>query len=843
MALKPTIVSPGVELFEYDDSVRASIPAGTTVFIPGFAPQGPTEEVSYVSSIEDFEQTFGYPTNPAERYFYRTVANVLASSATVAVSRLPYGKGEGDIKSPQYTVLGYPALGYAIAESDGAVSYAKLTKFTEGSTVADILDEETGNIKTYVKGSATFLVGEPVQFNISLEQYYAFLNGQALTATGVDTTKEFGWSETITEDFSSVDVSGLGKFAFLALNIAKTVTNDEYEGFYIGLSDNAFSDPGHESTEGYGAITKLKTLTTLSDDGSGLTGADYVSIPAERLDFKLSSTSKGCVSQIMQESINSFDISGAQWNDTLNVGIFKIRQSTGNGDALKLAAIINNGYNASFEAGRKTTSKYTSTAVDFFIENVSKNDGPLNFYVNPYLSGALTARGLNTDGTPKIKIRVLANQLASIAPSTTDATVESLMAAAAGIDKATVDGLLADSAKVKAADALYPIGLYAKADNASKLIGNVPGKVSNALRLIANEEIYNIDLVLEAGLGTIYVGAKDVETNEDGTGSIFDDTKLIKGVTDLRTGKSTISADAQTVIDNFRSVQNAFLSIACSQQDGGRGDLLFIGDSIRHIAVEGKSNKIETQFGMPLVNSQYTEADNVKQSFSTSIYWPLRHLFDGVATSYMMVAPHWLKYADLNTGTQYWAPSSGAIAAAMAATDAKFGPWQAAAGATNGVIPNTLDISFDTNQRQRDDLYKISLNSIVASPRSGTMIYGIRTFIKKDSVFDQVTCRRTFLYLAKILRDTARSFLFEGNTDYTRLMVTNTLDPVFQSLVNQRALYSYVLICDSRNNTEQVIDEGNMEIAAYASPVRTAERILIGVHATRSGIIVTEYDQ
>ena len=70
MITKPTILSPGVELVEVDDSLRASIPYGTTVLIPGFANTGPSDEIVSVSSIDDFVQIFDYPTNAAERYFY-----------------------------------------------------------------------------------------------------------------------------------------------------------------------------------------------------------------------------------------------------------------------------------------------------------------------------------------------------------------------------------------------------------------------------------------------------------------------------------------------------------------------------------------------------------------------------------------------------------------------------------------------------------------------------------------------------------------------------------------------------------------------------------------------------
>lgn len=811
MAITPTIVSPGIEIREYDRSIRATISGSTTVWIPGFAAQGPTSEVSYISSLEDFETMFGLPTNAAERYFYATVSQVLQSAATVAVTRLPYGEDEGDTTSPQYTILAYPAAGVALKqdEDDDSISYSAITKFSDKSDVEG------------AEGSATFLIGEPTQFNISLEQYYKLLNGQALTGDG-----EFTWNDTMGS--SGTTLADLGKYAFFTVNIGKTVTNDQYEGYYLGLSDNAFSDPG----EGYEAIKRLKTVTSLPvNTSTGLTDSDYTSIPEERLDFKLSAETKGCISQIMQESINDFDISSPLYNDTLNFGLFKVREST-SGDALKLSGVFMAGFNAALEYGRKTTSKLSTSAVNFFVGDIAsdKTSQVFSVFVNPYLSGEINSRGLNTDGTPKIKVRVLSDRLASKAADVTtaeaDATAADILALPAGIDTAALTAVTS----VKKADALYPIGLYAQSNNASKIIGNVPAKVKTALNLISNEELYDIDIIVEGGLGTIYVGAQDTADHK-----FFDDTKLISGVTKMRTGKSTLDESADTVINNFKAVQNAFLTLATSQQDGGRGDVFFIGDGLRQISVEGKDNKIEKKYGMILDG-------DVKHSFSTSIYWPHRHLFNGLATSYMAVYPQFIKLTDPKSTTLFWAPSSGAVARKLAGTDALYGPWQAAAGLNNGTLPDVIDISYTTNQRQRDDLYKISLNTIVSSPSAGITIWGIRTMVKKSSAFDQIPCRRTFLYLEKILRDTTKQFLFEGNTSFTRERVVTVLKPVFDAVVNARGIYDYVLICDQRNNTDSVIDEGFMQVDFYASPVRTAERILINATATTSGTIITEYD-
>lgn len=113
MALNSTLGSPGIEIREIDNSIRIDANTSTTVFVPGYASQGPVEEVMSIGSLGDFELIYGKPSNGAERYFYYTVKALLdkgGSGIRVLTSRLPYGAGAGDGVSDAYTLLAYPAV-------------------------------------------------------------------------------------------------------------------------------------------------------------------------------------------------------------------------------------------------------------------------------------------------------------------------------------------------------------------------------------------------------------------------------------------------------------------------------------------------------------------------------------------------------------------------------------------------------------------------------------------------------------------------------------------------------------------------------------------------------------
>jgi phage tail sheath protein FI len=169
----------------------------------------------------------------------------------------------------------------------------------------------------------------------------------------------------------------------------------------------------------------------------------------------------------------------------------------------------------------------------------------------------------------------------------------------------------------------------------------------------------------------------------------------------------------------------------------------------------------------------------------------------------------------------------------MAATDGTYGPWYAAAGLRRGVINGVLDYALSPSVTQRTDLYKICINSVPKIPNYGVTIWGIRTMSKKDSAFDQNTCRRTFLYMEKKVKQTLRYYIFEPNTSYTRLQIYNDIYPFLEKVKNNGGIYSYTLVCDTTNNTPDVINNGDLAVSIAAAPTRTAENIVVEFTANK----------
>lgn len=765
------INSPGVSIVEKDISLRLNQPAGTTVYVTGFADQGPTDEITSPSSVTEFESIYGQPTNAAERYFNHSVRSAFNSSANLLVNRIPWGADAGEGFGSKVGVLAYPVVALS--------SNSDYTSTSAASSYA-------------ASGLVSYVLGEPTQYNISKSEYLSILNGDT-----------FSWaSSAANSTFGSL--STLGKAGLLVFNKSQTSIDNKYQGYYLGVSDNTNINPA----SAFNAIKKIKSVTS----NPGSTGStDYTSIPRSRLAFALTASpafgnnpANNSISQIMEEKITSYDTSGHGFDDTLNIGVFKLRQSVFLADATTLDFVLEEGYNASIGYSRQIFNENGGPPQNFFLETVVNQNSPnIQVLVNPYISKALSRVVLNSDGTPTNKIRVMSDQLVEGLAN------GDILAAEAGF---TSSGAVAALAYLSTkADALYAVGAYSEAytsGDEAKKIGRLPAKLERSLDRIRNDEVYDIDIIIEAGLGTVWAGTEN---------DFYFDDRTASGVNALRTS-STVLTDT-SARDSYMTIYNQFALLAGPPNNGGRGDMIFIADPIRQILVTGPNNKV---------------IQDPTKNFTVDVYWALRHQFELCNTSYATVPCNWVKVYDTYSSQNVWVPPSGFLASLMAAADSNIGPWSAAAGYDRGVLRGAVDVAFTPNQRQRDDMYKINLNAITQFQGQGISVFGQKTLSRMPSAFDRVNVRRLFLYLEKATKKTVKFFVFEPNSVFTRSRVVNTLSPIFERVKAAEGIHDYIIICDERNNTPDVIDNNDLVVDIYIKPTRTAEFITVNFIATRT---------
>jgi len=852
-----TIASPGVQINELDLSIIARPTGGTNVFMAGFTPQGPTDEIINVGSVIEFEDVFGQPENAAERYLYHSAKQVLNNNGNLLVSRLPYGSEEGTGFSNSYSALVYPieaqvstsianlsSYNGTIALSSGysALFTANLSSYNGTIALSSANNIEFYPIftgiytelpKTRYKSTSrsisaiynntivNVVTGYDIDTNVLYPTFPVFLGTYTTINTSSNFTNEV--ADVVYENTIVTVLTGINSLTNSPvsyddadiLNIKSPYSilldQSQYESILEGDIDwslgydssaiNSFTDINKS-----GIIVINSAKTTLNDlfEGYYLAFADNSNInPSTNFD---SISSIQAYNQIISEQ---YQLPSTVPASRFSFRVTALSGSYGTGSISETIESLPTQFDFS---GKEFNDSLVCGLFKIRSSIYNRDTVTLDYVLSEGYTGSLYHRRTQNDpngGTPKTffiedqvnqnspNIKILVNPNISNSGKWTSS-----------------NGLPSKKVNVDtSAKNAYSVGVYKSESNKNtKDIGNVPKKLERALRnLEVNDDIV-VDIVTESGLGTIWTGKK-ARVSKHPTEGIFDDTFPVN-IDILYTNDNTIVAGVR---DDYLSVVNQFISF--SQQV--RKDHIFLADGLRYIYVSGKDYKITKR------------KDFI---FSNNIYWPLKNLFAGIETSYASVYGNWLKTNDSASDSQVWVPPSGFVAGNMAASDRINYPWSAPAGFNRGTLVGVTDIGVISTQKQRDLLYKININPIAFFPADGFVVYGQKTLYKKPSAFDRINVRRLFLFLEKATQGTLKFFLFEPNSISTRTRLVGAISPIFEQAKVNDGIYNYQIICDERNNTPDVIDNNELKVSIYIQPVRTAEFILADFIATRTGI-------
>jgi len=194
------------------------------------------------------------------------------------------------------------------------------------------------------------------------------------------------------------------------------------------------------------------------------------------------------------------------------------------------------------------------------------------------------------------------------------------------------------------------------------------------------------------------------------------------------------------------------------------------------------------------------------------------------------------KYAD-----QYlWIPLCGHIAGLCARTDETNDAWFSPAGFNRGQLNGITKLKINPSQTNRDLLYKARINPVVAFPGQGIVLYGDKTAQTKASAFDRINVRRLFVTLEKAISTASKYQLFEFNDEFTRAMFKNMVEPFLRDVKGRRGITDFEVVCDTTNNTGQVIDTNRFIADIYIQPARSINYITLNFIATRTGVEFSE---
>jgi len=243
---------------------------------------------------------------------------------------------------------------------------------------------------------------------------------------------------------------------------------------------------------------------------------------------------------------------------------------------------------------------------------------------------------------------------------------------------------------------------------------------------------------------------------------------------------------------------------------------------------------------MAFVSPPIADSQGVTTPETTVEAWVNTENSGLTSSSYASVDSGAVYVYDKYNDTYRWIGAAGHIAGLCANADNVADSWYSPAGVTRGQLLGITKLAYNPTQAQRNTLYKGRINPIVSLPGQGTILFGDKTLLSKPSAFDRINVRRLFNTLEKAVSIAAKAQLFEFNDEFTRAQFKNLVEPFLRDVKGRRGLTDFLVVCDTTNNTSQVIDTNSFVADIYIKPSRSINFITLNFVATRTGVSFTE---
>jgi len=210
------------------------------------------------------------------------------------------------------------------------------------------------------------------------------------------------------------------------------------------------------------------------------------------------------------------------------------------------------------------------------------------------------------------------------------------------------------------------------------------------------------------------------------------------------------------------------------------------------------------------------------------------------SSSYAVIDSGWKYQYDKYNDLYRYVPLNGDTAGLMVQTDSTRDPWYSPAGYNRGNVKNCIKLAYNPSKSDRDQLYKKGINPVVTFPGQGTVLFGDKTMLAQPSAFDRINVRRLFIVLEKAISTASKFTLFEFNDEFTRSQFRNLVEPFLRDVQGRRGIIDYRVVCDTSNNTGEVIDRNEFVGDIYIKPARSINFIQLNFVAVRSGVEFSE---
>ena len=319
------------------------------------------------------------------------------------------------------------------------------------------------------------------------------------------------------------------------------------------------------------------------------------------------------------------------------------------------------------------------------------------------------------------------------------------------------------------------------------------------------------------------------------------DYTLVSGVNvDTLTGGtddySVTAGEIERGYDKFSDTENLDINLVMGGPSGGVTDTADGQDTfVTMITDLVESRRDCVGFVSPYRAATVGVTSSIAQTYN------VKNAFDKCPSSSYMVYDSGYKYMyDKYNDVYRFVPLNGDTAGLCAYTDGVADPWFSPAGYNRGGLRGAIKLSYNPQKADRDILYKARINPVVDFPGQGVTLFGDKTALTKPSAFDRINVRRLFLVLEKAIATASKFQLFEFNDEFTRAQFRNLVEPFLRDVQGRRGIFDFKVVCDTTNNTGEVIDRNEFIGDIYIKPARSINFITLNFIAVRTGVAFSE---
>ena len=156
-------------------------------------------------------------------------------------------------------------------------------------------------------------------------------------------------------------------------------------------------------------------------------------------------------------------------------------------------------------------------------------------------------------------------------------------------------------------------------------------------------------------------------------------------------------------------------------------------------------------------------------------------------------------------------------------------PYYIVAGPNYGVISVTglVGPEYNFTRDDLDILEPYGVNALIYKPTRGTFINSNQTAKQTPvTALSKINVRELVIYLQDTIADMLQGYQWELNTSTLRDNIKAKADAICEKIMSNGGLYDYENVCDSSNNTDEVIDNEMVVLSTSIEPAKGAGKMV-----------------